>query len=66
MRSRTRVRGRISIVGTYKKPNLPVSLSNIVKSLLRRVFVRFDRSEYFGYFNRLVVIIRNSEKAFGR
>ena len=66
MRSRTRVRGRISIVGTYIKPNLPVSLSNIVKSLLRRVFVRFDRSEYFGYFNRLVVIIRNSEKAFGR
>ena len=56
----------ISIVGTYKKPNLPVSLWNIVKSLLRRVFVRFDRSEYFGYFNRLVVIIRNSEKAFGR
>ena len=37
----------ISILGTYKKPNLPVSLSCIVKSLLRRFFVRLDISEYF-------------------
>ena len=49
MRFRTRVREGIfiSIVGMYKKPNLPVSLSYIVKSLLRRFFVRLDISEYF-------------------